>query len=46
MVGDTSGYYQRMLVVLLQANRDPDARIDESQVDQDAQVSETGGGVC
>ncbi|XDC58424.1 hypothetical protein R6Z07M_009606 [Ovis aries] len=38
VVGDTSGYYQRMLVVLLQANRDPDARIDEVQVEQDAQA--------
>uniref|UniRef100_A0AC11CFQ2 Uncharacterized protein n=1 Tax=Ovis aries TaxID=9940 RepID=A0AC11CFQ2_SHEEP len=38
VVGDTSGYYQRMLVVLLQANRDPDARIDEAQVEQDAQA--------
>uniref|UniRef100_A0A2I3N4M0 Annexin n=1 Tax=Papio anubis TaxID=9555 RepID=A0A2I3N4M0_PAPAN len=38
VVGDTSGYYQRMLVVLLQANRDPDAGIDEAQVEQDAQA--------
>ncbi|XP_068828851.1 annexin A5-like isoform X2 [Capricornis sumatraensis] len=38
VVGDISGYYQRMLVVLLQANRDPDARIDEAQVEQDAQA--------
>lgn len=38
VVGDTSGYYQRMLVVLLQANRDPDGRIDEAQVEQDAQA--------
>ncbi|XP_043726893.1 annexin A5 isoform X1 [Cervus elaphus] len=38
VVGDTSGYYQRMLVVLLQANRDPDTRIDEAQVEQDAQA--------
>lgn len=38
MVGDTSGYYQRMLVVLLQANRDPNTAIDEAQVEQDAQA--------
>uniref|UniRef100_I3MPF2 Annexin n=1 Tax=Ictidomys tridecemlineatus TaxID=43179 RepID=I3MPF2_ICTTR len=38
VVADTSGYYQRMLVVLLQANRDPDAGIDEAQVEQDAQA--------
>ncbi|KAK1342293.1 hypothetical protein QTO34_015049 [Cnephaeus nilssonii] len=38
VVGDTSGFYQRMLVVLLQANRDPDAGIDEAQVEQDAQT--------
>uniref|UniRef100_A0A8C5UWZ1 Annexin n=1 Tax=Microcebus murinus TaxID=30608 RepID=A0A8C5UWZ1_MICMU len=38
VVGDTSGYYQRMLVVLLQANRDPDVGIDEAQVEQDAQA--------
>ncbi|KAM5255855.1 annexin A5 [Ctenodactylus gundi] len=38
VVGDTSGYYQRMLVVLLQANRDLDAGIDEAQVEQDAQA--------
>ncbi|XP_040090758.1 annexin A5-like [Oryx dammah] len=37
LVRDTSGY-QRMLVVLLQANRDPDARIDEAQAEQDAQA--------
>ncbi|XP_019484321.1 PREDICTED: annexin A5, partial [Hipposideros armiger] len=38
VVGDTSGYYQRMLVVLLQANRDPSTAIDEAQVEQDAQT--------
>ncbi|ELK07624.1 Annexin A5 [Pteropus alecto] len=38
VVGDTSGYYQRLLVVLLQANRDPDGAIDEAQVEQDAQA--------
>uniref|UniRef100_A0A0P6JGS6 Annexin n=1 Tax=Heterocephalus glaber TaxID=10181 RepID=A0A0P6JGS6_HETGA len=38
VVGDTTGNYQRMLVVLLQANRDPDAGIDENQVEQDAQT--------
>nr|KAF6347750.1 annexin A5 [Myotis myotis] len=38
VVGDTSGFYQRMLVVLLQANRDPDAGINEAQVEQDAQT--------
>ncbi|KAF6305736.1 annexin A5 [Rhinolophus ferrumequinum] len=38
VVGDTSGYYQRMLVVLLQANRDPDTAIDEARVEQDAQA--------
>lgn len=38
VVGDTSGFYQRMLVVLLQANRDPDAGIDTAQIEQDAQT--------
>lgn len=38
VVGDTSGYYQRMLVVLLQANRDPDAATDDAQVELDAQA--------
>ncbi|XP_051013024.1 annexin A5 [Acomys russatus] len=38
VVGDTSGYYQRMLVVLLQANRDTDTAIDDARVEQDAQV--------
>ncbi|KAH1170513.1 hypothetical protein KIL84_001498 [Mauremys mutica] len=38
ITGDTTGYYQRMLVVLVQANRDPDGRIDEGLVEQDAQV--------
>ncbi|XP_028932612.1 annexin A5 isoform X2 [Ornithorhynchus anatinus] len=38
VTGDTSGYYQRMLVVLLQANRDPDPALDDdAQVEQDAQ---------
>ncbi|XP_053921668.1 annexin A5 [Cuculus canorus] len=38
IVGETSGYFQRMLVVLLQANRDPDSGIDEGLVEKDAQV--------
>ncbi|GAB1287471.1 Annexin A5 [Apodemus speciosus] len=38
VVGDTSGFYQRMLVVLLQANRDPDTAIDDAQVELDAQA--------
>ncbi|KYO47372.1 annexin A5 isoform X1 [Alligator mississippiensis] len=38
ITGETSGFYQRMLVVLLQANRDPDGRIDAGLVEQDAQV--------
>ncbi|XP_044284883.1 annexin A5 [Varanus komodoensis] len=37
ITSDTSGYYQRMLVVLLQANRDPDGPINESLVESDAQ---------
>uniref|UniRef100_A0A5F8GGJ5 Annexin n=2 Tax=Monodelphis domestica TaxID=13616 RepID=A0A5F8GGJ5_MONDO len=36
VIGDTSGYYQRMLVVLLQANRDSDNGLNEDQVEQDA----------
>ncbi|KFU90327.1 Annexin A5, partial [Chaetura pelagica] len=36
--GETSGHFQRLLVVLLQANRDPDGRVDEGLVEQDAQV--------
>ncbi|KAM7331035.1 hypothetical protein ACRRTK_010224 [Alexandromys fortis] len=40
VVGDTSGYYQRMLVVLLQANRDPDTTINDTQVELDAQAGE------
>ncbi|XP_063776318.1 annexin A5 isoform X2 [Pseudophryne corroboree] len=37
ITGDTSGYFERMLVVLVQANRDPDSRVDDALVDQDAQ---------
>ncbi|XP_044536190.1 annexin A5 [Gracilinanus agilis] len=36
VIGDTSGYYQRMLVVLLQANRDSDNGLNEDLVEQDA----------
>ncbi|XP_025951902.1 annexin A5 isoform X2 [Dromaius novaehollandiae] len=38
ITGETSGHFQRLLVVLLQANRDPDGRVDEGLVEQDAQV--------
>ncbi|KGL74115.1 Annexin A5, partial [Tinamus guttatus] len=38
ITGETSGHFQRLLVVLLQANRDPDGRVDEALVEQDAQV--------
>uniref|UniRef100_A0A8D0HJW5 Annexin n=1 Tax=Sphenodon punctatus TaxID=8508 RepID=A0A8D0HJW5_SPHPU len=38
ITSDTSGYYQRMLVVLVQANRDPDGRIGDRCIEQDAQV--------
>ncbi|XP_039921242.1 annexin A5 [Hirundo rustica] len=38
ITGETSGHFQRMLVVLLQANRDPDVGVDEALVEQDAQV--------
>ncbi|NP_001085335.1 annexin A5 S homeolog isoform X1 [Xenopus laevis] len=37
ITGDTSGYFQRMLVVLVQANRDPDSKVNDSLVEQDAQ---------
>ncbi|KAH0615956.1 hypothetical protein JD844_026633, partial [Phrynosoma platyrhinos] len=37
ITSDTSGYYQRMLVVLLQANRDHDGPVNEKLVEQDAQ---------
>ncbi|KAM3938024.1 annexin A5 isoform 2-T2 [Leptodactylus fuscus] len=37
ITGDTSGYFQRMLVVLVQANRDPDSKMNDALVDQDAQ---------
>nr|XP_060634979.1 annexin A5 [Anolis sagrei ordinatus] len=37
ITSDTSGYYQRMMVVLLQANRDPDGPVNEKLVEQDAQ---------
>ncbi|XP_031964953.1 annexin A5 isoform X3 [Corvus moneduloides] len=38
ITGETSGHFQRLLVVLLQANRDPDVGVDEALVEQDAQV--------
>ncbi|XP_075716614.1 annexin A5 [Rhinoderma darwinii] len=37
ITGDTAGYFQRMLVVLVQANRDPDSKVNDALVDQDAQ---------
>ncbi|KAM4707744.1 annexin A5 [Discoglossus pictus] len=37
ITSDTSGYFQRMLVVLVQANRDPDSKVNDGLVDQDAQ---------
>uniref|UniRef100_A0A8B9R2D6 Annexin n=1 Tax=Anas platyrhynchos TaxID=8839 RepID=A0A8B9R2D6_ANAPL len=37
ITGETSGHFQRMLVVLT-ANRDPEGRVDEGLVEQDAQV--------
>ncbi|XP_018420238.1 PREDICTED: annexin A5 [Nanorana parkeri] len=37
ITGDTSGYFQRMLVVLVQANRDPDSKVNDALVEQDAQ---------
>ncbi|OCT99839.1 hypothetical protein XELAEV_18005622mg [Xenopus laevis] len=37
ITGDTSGYFQRMLVVLVQGNRDPDSKVNDSLVEQDAQ---------
>ncbi|XP_061441187.1 annexin A5 [Rhineura floridana] len=37
ITSDTSGYYQRMLVVLLQANRDPDGHVNDGLVEKDAQ---------
>lgn len=37
ITGDTSGYFERMLVVLVQANRDPDYKVNEAQIEQDAQ---------
>ncbi|XP_048365593.1 annexin A5 [Sphaerodactylus townsendi] len=37
ITSDSSGFYQRMLVVLLQAGRDPDGSIKESLIEQDAQ---------
>ncbi|XP_048797247.1 annexin A5 isoform X2 [Lagopus muta] len=38
ITGETSGHFQRLLVVLLQGNRDPDGGVDESLVEKDAQV--------
>ncbi|XP_040186261.1 annexin A5 [Rana temporaria] len=37
ITGDTSGYFQRMLVVLAQGNRDPDSKVNDALVEQDAQ---------
>ncbi|XP_068126357.1 annexin A5 [Hyperolius riggenbachi] len=37
ITSDTCGYFQRMLVVLVQANRDPDSKVNDSLVEQDAQ---------
>ncbi|XP_072261888.1 annexin A5 [Pyxicephalus adspersus] len=37
ITSDTSGYFQRMLVVLAQANRDPDSKVNDALVEQDAQ---------
>lgn len=37
ITGDTSGYFQRMLVVLAQGNRDPDSKVNDAHVEQDAQ---------
>ncbi|XP_044157974.1 annexin A5 [Bufo gargarizans] len=37
ITGDTSGFFQRMLVVLVQANRDPDSKVNDALADQDAQ---------
>ncbi|XP_069599983.1 annexin A5 isoform X1 [Ranitomeya imitator] len=37
ITGDTSGYFQRMLVVLVQANRDPDSKVNDALVEKDAQ---------
>ncbi|KAG8592872.1 hypothetical protein GDO81_000648 [Engystomops pustulosus] len=37
ITGDTSGHFQRLLVVLVQANRDPDSKVNDALVDQDAQ---------
>ncbi|KAM9329722.1 annexin A5 [Gastrophryne carolinensis] len=37
ITGDTSGYFQRMLVVLVQGNRDPDSKVSDALVEQDAQ---------
>lgn len=37
ITSDTSGFFERMLVVLVQANRDHEGRVDEGRVEQDAQ---------
>ncbi|KAM4810521.1 annexin A5 [Rhinophrynus dorsalis] len=37
ITGDTSGFFQRMLVILVQASRDPDSKVNDSLVEQDAQ---------
>ncbi|XP_030047641.1 annexin A5 [Microcaecilia unicolor] len=37
ITSDTSGFFERMLVVLVQANRDPEGKVDEGRVEQDAQ---------
>ncbi|XP_043917469.1 annexin A5 [Protopterus annectens] len=38
IMGDTSGHFQRMLVVLLQAARDQNPRADENLVEKDARA--------
>lgn len=38
ITGDTSGYFQRMLVVLVQANRDPDSKVNDGLVDDDSEI--------
>ncbi|XP_075472191.1 annexin A5 [Ascaphus truei] len=37
ITGDTSGFFQRMLVVLVQANRDSEGKVMDSSIEQDAQ---------
>ncbi|XP_069098662.1 annexin A5 [Pleurodeles waltl] len=38
IVGDTSGNFERLLVSLVQANRDPEGRVDAGQVEKDAKA--------